>query len=60
MARLGKILSWTVGMAGVVLLIGSKATFVSWQERLEQAVIGAMIGFVLGWIFARRLPRRSR
>jgi membrane associated rhomboid family serine protease len=33
---------------------------VSWQERLEQAVIGAMIGFVLGWIFARRLPRRSR
>jgi membrane associated rhomboid family serine protease len=60
MARLGRILGWTVGMSCVVLLIGSKSTFVSWQEKMEQAVIGAVIGFVLGWIFARRLPRRSR
>jgi uncharacterized membrane protein YqaE (UPF0057 family) len=54
--RAFKVLGWTMGMSFAVYVMLSKG-FVSPQEHLEHALIGAAIGLVLGIIFAARVPK---
>jgi hypothetical protein len=52
-AKLLKILSWTLGMAiAVFLMTDGKVTS---EHPLQHLLIGALLGFVLGAVFSRRV-----
>jgi hypothetical protein len=51
--KIFKIVAWTLGMTvGVYLITDGKSIS---QHPLEHALIGASIGLVLGFLFARKL-----
>jgi hypothetical protein len=52
-AKVFKVVAWTLGMAiGVYLITDGKSMS---EHPLEHALIGASIGLVLGFLFARSL-----
>ena len=60
--RTKKIATWTFGMAFVGALIGSKASYsMTWYgvlfETRWEILIGAIIGFALGYVFSLGLPK---
>jgi len=56
--RTVKVIGWTLGMSvAVYAILGKEATI---QQAPYNALLGAVIGFVLGCIFASRLPKDSK
>ena len=64
-ARTLKILLWTMGMAFVGAIIGSKGSYsMTWYGTLKDSAVeilfGAGIGAILGYVFSRRLAKVSK
>jgi hypothetical protein len=56
-AKIFKIVAWTLGMTvGVYLITDGKSIS---EHPLKYALIGASIGLVLGFLFARNLKPRN-